>query len=359
MTDQRSAEKGDAMRLLILGGSPAHIGGVETFCDRAGAALRRHDPHVDITRIATGTAYLSLRTLPLVLRGLSDLARHRLGGRGTVWLQYVNLPDLGYLLAARMLGFKVIVTPHLGKDWRSERVPALRGLSRTLLRLADRIALLARTQQEEIALPTRVPRSMIRTFLPAEVLEPKPASERHAGPLRLVHASRLSEAKGSFLVIDVCAKLRDAGIPFSARIIGSADADTQARLEAMIADRQLAREVELVGWTPPSALIGHLREADVLIHLSRVDSYPLIVLEALASGMVPVAMDLAGARDMIETYDGAIVGTQSPVDEAAAYLQRTAPADLRRRGAREADRVRADFAWDEAAAQLATVLRAA
>ena len=347
------------MRLLILGGSPAHTGGVETFCDRAGAALRRHNPQADITRIPTGTAYLSLSKLPLVLRGLTSLARQRARGRGIVWLQYVNLPDLGYLLAARMLGFKVIVTPHLGKDWRSERIPALRGLSHLLLCLADRIALLARTQEEEIALPTRVPRSMIRTFLPAEVLEPRPPSERDAGPLRLVHASRLSEAKGSFLVIDVCAKLRDAGVPFSARIIGSADAETQARLEAMIAERQLTRDVELVGWTPPSALIDQLREADVLIHLSRVDSYPLIVLEALASGMVPVAMDLAGARDMIETYDGAIVGTQSPVDDAAAYLMRVSPADLRRRGAREADRVRSDFAWGEAAALLDGVLRAA
>jgi glycosyltransferase involved in cell wall biosynthesis len=204
-----------------------------------------------------------------------------------------------------------------------------------------------------------VPRAMIRTFLPAEVLEPRPAAGHRCGPLQIVHASRLSEAKGSFLVIDVCARLRDAGIPFTARIIGSADARTRAQLEAMIAERQLTREVELVGWTPPSALIGHLRDADVLIHLSRVDSYPLIVLEALASGMVPVAMDLAGARDMIETYDGAIVGTHSPADEAAAYLMRAAPADLRQRGAREADRVRSDFAWDEAAARLADVLRAA
>lgn len=347
------------MRLLILGGSPAHIGGVETFCDRAAAALSRHDPQADITRVPTGTAYLSFGTLPLVLRGMAGLVRHRIRGRGIVWLQYVNLPDLGYLLAARMLGFKVVVTPHLGKDWRSERNPALRSLSRLLLRLADRIALLARTQAEEIALPPLVPRSMIRTFLPAELLEPFPGSVPRRGPLQIVHASRLSEGKGSFLAIDVCAKLRDAGIPFTARIIGGADASTRAALEAMIAKRRLTREIELVGWTPSAALIGHLRDADVLIHLSRVDSYPLIVLEALASGMVPIAMDLAGARDMIETYDGVIVGTKSPADEAAAYLKRAAPADLRQRGAREADRVRADFAWGEAAAQLADVLHAA
>ncbi len=347
------------MRLLILGGSPAHMGGVETFCDRASAALKRHDPHISITRLATGTAYLSLRRLPLVLRGLASLVCHRARGPATVWLQYVNLPDLGYLLAARALGFKVIVTPHLGKDWRSERISALRRLSRLLLRAAHRIALLADTQQDEIALPYNVPRSTIRTFLPAETLVPSPKSGRRTGPLRILHASRLSEAKGSFLVIDVCAHLRDAGVPFSARIIGSADAMTHGRLQAAIIDRELQREVELIGWTPPAELIDRMREADVLVHLSRVDSYPLIVLEALASGVIPVAMDLAGVRSMIENYHGAIVGTATPAEDAAAYLIQATPAALRRRGKREANRVRTDFAWNEAAALLADTLRAA
>lgn len=347
----------ETLRLLILGGSPAHIGGVETFCDRAAEALRRHDPGVDIMRIATGTAYFSCAKLPLVAKGLATLVRHRAGGRGLVWLQYVNLPDLGYLVAARLLGFRIVVTPHLGKNWRSVRNPMLRVLSRMLLGLADRIALLARTQEEEIALPERVPRSLIRTFLPAEVLAPRPAPADAPAHLRLVHAGRLSEAKGSFLTIEVCARLRDAGIPFSARLIGSADADTRSRLVAMSADLGLQREIEMIGWASPSELMDHLRDADILLHPSRIDSYPLIVLEAMASGTLPVAMDLAGARDMIETYDGAIIGSRDPVEAAAKWLAESSLADVRRRGAQQAERVRADFAWSEAAVMLADALR--
>jgi glycosyltransferase involved in cell wall biosynthesis len=344
------------MRLLILGGSPAHRGGVETFCARASEALKLRAPQIAVTRVATGTAYFKLANVPALFAGLARLARFRAGGRGLVWLQYVNLPDLGYLLAARLLGLKVVVTPHLGKNWRSERNRILRTVSHMLLCLADRMALLAKTQEQEIVLPKRVPRSLIRTFLPAEVLEHRITTPPRARHLRLLHASRLSEAKGSFLMIDVCAKLRDAGIAFSARIVGAAEEDIYARLRAAITDQKLDAQVELVGWVPPCALPDYLRDADILIHLSQIDSYPLIVLEAQASGMLPVAMDLAGARDMIETYDGTIVSALRPVDEAADFLIHADPADLRRRGAHEASRVRSDFAWDEAAKLLVSSL---
>jgi hypothetical protein len=39
-----------------------------------------------------------------------------------------------------------------------------------------------------------------------------------------------------------------------------------------------------------------LREADVLVHLSTIDSFPLIVLEALAAGTLPLVFPMAGSR---------------------------------------------------------------
>jgi glycosyltransferase involved in cell wall biosynthesis len=329
---------------------------VETFCDRAREALKLRDPRIEITSLGTETAYLNVRKLPLPIQSIMRLVRYRARGRGVVWLHYVNLPDLGYLALARLLGFKVMVTPHLGTNWRSQTNPALRGLSRLLLRFANRIALLARTQEEEIALPEGVPRSLIRTFLPAQALTPQPDAIERPRHLRLLHAGRLSEGKGSFLMLDVCAQLRDACVAFTAQIIGSADEETYARLKAIIIERNLEKHVEMIGWTPPSVLIEHLREADILVHLSKVDSYPLIVLEALASETLPVAMDLAGARDMIESYDGATVTALCPADDTASYLMRADVDDVRQRGACEAKRVRADFAWDEAAASLVDAL---
>ena len=344
------------MRVIILGGSPNHFGGVETFGDRAESALGRYSPHVSVERLWTQTAYLTLKRLPKIVHGLTRLASARMRGPAVVWLQYVNLPDLIYLFVARVLRFSVIVTPHLGVNWASQRRPFLRELSRALLGLSDRIALISRTQTAEIAFPANPLPDLIRTFLPYEVLETADYLPSRSGPLHLIHATRLSEAKGTFLAVDVMRRLREAGVTFTAEIIGAADEPTSDRLSHMIAKAGLGEAVSIPGWMPPADLMERLRGADVLIHLSRTDSYPLIVLEALAAGVLPLVLDLPGARDIVETYDGCVVPAATAVDEAAAFLTETEPADLRRRAAIQSARVREDFAWDKAIALLQAVM---
>jgi hypothetical protein len=78
----------------------------------------------------------------------------------------------------------------------------------------------------------------------------------------------------------------------------------------------------------------------VLVHLSQIDSYPLILLEAMACSALPVAIDLAGARNMIATFDGAIVGEADAVEETVRWLVASDLADLRSRGKAVAARVR-------------------
>jgi glycosyltransferase involved in cell wall biosynthesis len=343
------------MKIVILGGSPRHFGGVETFCQRAKSALENRSGTHEISWLTTRTAYLSLSRLPGLLRGLAEFARMRLDGRAVVWLQYVNLADLAYLVLGKLLGFRVVVTPHLGTNWRSQQNGALRSLSRTLLGLSDKIALLARTQAEEISLPEHTPRTMIHTFLPAEVLRDVPLRQ-HDGPLRLLHASRLSEAKGTFLVVDTAGMLSRQGTPFTAQIIGSADDGTMARLRQTISRQGLDDTAELVGFVEPDLLMERLRGADVLIHLSSVDSYPLIMLEALACGVFPIALDLAGARDIVSRFDGHIVSADGAAEQAAAFLASNDPDELRRRARHQAQRVRDAFGWDQAAALLEAAL---
>ncbi len=347
------------MRVLVVGGTRDHLGGVEAFCDRAETSIKRIRPELQIEHLWTSTAYLSLRRLPRFVLGLSHLIASRTRGNAVAWIQYVNLPDLTYVLVAKAIGYKTIVTPHLGLNWKSQRNSMLRAISRLILSRADQIPPLSRTRESEISLSSPVRRSRIRTFLPPPVFEPASESDNSAQPplsppaeLRLVHASRLSVAKGTFLVIDVCARLRDAGVPFSARIVGSADDQTRLALRKSIEEKNLSEQVQLLGWASPEQMIAHLRSADVLVHLSQVDSYPLIVLEALASGTLPLALDLAGARSMVADYDGMLVNHEQPVEDAIEHLTTNTLADIRSRAAAHAARVREDFAWPTAGALL-------
>ena len=366
------------MMVLIIGGTPAHRGGVEAFCERAVEALGRVSGWT-VEHQPSESAYLRPRGLPGYFGGLASLVRARLrrSPPDCVWLQYVNLPDLGYLVVARVLGLPVLVTPHLGSNWRSQSVPALRRLSRWLLGFAQRIALLSGTQVEEVDFPGHVPRSMIRTFLPRALLDAPmrrrsvPASaptrrdlllveagpgmqadavattecDEAAAPLRLLHSARLSADKGSFLFVEVCRRLAEAGVLFEARMTGATDADTAARLRAAIDEAGLGGRLRWDGRADLDEQIVRLAEADVLVHLSVVDSYPLIVLEALAFGVFPVCVDLAGARDMVGAHIGATVPIDEAVSRTVEIIEGLDLPALRAAAPGVAARVRADYDW--------------
>lgn len=342
-------------RLCVLGGSPHHPGGVETFCARATAAINGNPAcGWEAEWLPTATAYLRPAGLARLGRALTALRAARRRGVDLVWLQFSNLPDLLFLLAARALGLRVMVTPHLGANSRLQRSPALRRLCARLLRAADRIALLFDGQEAEIALPPGVPRAMLRTFLPAAALAPSPPVARGA-VLTLIHASRLSEGKGSLRMVELCGALRRAGVPFAARIVGRGDAATLARIAALIAEHGVGDAVVLTDWMAQDDLLAVLRQADVLVHLSTLDSFPLIVLEAMAADTMPVVLEMAGVRAMTAPYGGLVA---HDVDEAARWIAARPPAALRAAGAAIGAGVRRDHAWPVCAAAVAQAAEA-
>lgn len=160
------------MNILVLGGSPSHRGGVEAFCRRATEAVNETTGH-HAKWLSTESAYLRPRRLPLFFRAVLQFYQTRREPYDVVWLQYVNIADLLFLPVARMMGKKIIVTPHLGPNWTSTRNRFLRSLSSQLLKLCDRVAYLSETQLTELTILKSIPKSRIRTLLPRALLQPR------------------------------------------------------------------------------------------------------------------------------------------------------------------------------------------
>ncbi|WBO20846.1 glycosyltransferase [Sphingomonas abietis] len=333
-------------RMIILGGSRHHRGGLEAFCERAAIALPRHAANWQATWWPTDTAYFSLRHLGALVRAWRRLGRVKPREVDLIWLQWSTFADLLFLRRALALGIPVMATPHLGANARLQRVPVLRALSTRLLARADRIALLFAGQDTEIALPSGVPRTVTGSFLPETALSARRSIEGTA-PLKLIHASRLSHGKGTFRMVALCATLRAQGIAFHAQIAGRADPATMAELRQAIADADLGASLTLTDWMNEAALIDALERTDILVHLSELDSFPLIVLEALAAGTMPIVADMTGARAMAERYGGFVAtGTDGGVTAAADWLATQDLADLRHRAADVAAAVRREQAWE-------------
>jgi len=346
------------VKICLVGGTEAHRGGLEAFCDRAMAAVAAARPDWTMVPFATGTAYrplASLLALPAQFLALRRAAR----GWDLAWVQVSNLPEACYVLLARMAGLPVLATPHFGANARLQTQGWRRRACRWLLGRAGVLGLLFDGQADEIALPPHVPAQTLGTFLPAASFAHQAAAPRADGPLRLIHAARFSADKGSLRMLELCAALRRAGVPFQAQLVGRGDAATMAQMHEAIARDDLSAQVELVGWLDEGGMQQALRHADVLVHLSSIDSFPLIALEALAADCLPLVYPMAGVVTMVAAMGGMVAEAADPVASAVAQLTATNAQDLHRHAADAGARTRAAYAWPVMVDRLEALARAA
>lgn len=280
----------DLRAVLMAGGHSSVSGGLEMFVARAKDCVG-----------LTGHVFTETpgRLRPF-LTALGNFLSH-LPGHDIVWLHYGSAFDLLYLLLAKLLGRKVAVTPHLGDGWRSMRNPVVRTLCNRLLSLADVVFTLYETQPLSLRFPSSLARKccVMGTFLPRSLLEREVPLHAPSAPLRLAHVARLSAGKGSFAFLDVLEALDRRGIVYEASLIGPTDAETMTALKHSITQRGLT--VSILGALPQEQLLPLLARQDVLVNLSLQDAYPLTVIEALLSGVVPVCCALPGTRELART----------------------------------------------------------
>jgi glycosyltransferase involved in cell wall biosynthesis len=105
--------------------------------------------------------------------------------------------------------------------------------------------------------------------------------------------------------------------------------------------------VRFTGSIPHTAAVQLLRGAVCLLQTSRLESLGLPIIEALASGVPVVARDISVARE-VGGDDVAYYRPGDPADLAA----RIADALTGRGPTRDAERQRARFSWDHAAAAI-------
>jgi glycosyltransferase involved in cell wall biosynthesis len=140
-------------------------------------------------------------------------------------------------------------------------------------------------------------------------------------------------------------------------VTGGADAETYARVENMIADYGLGDNVQLLGRVPDEQLLELLRKSDMLIHLSTIDSYPLIVLESIACSTFPVCIDLAGASDMVRSYTGHVVSSEEAVAQTVSFVRQQQIRRIRALSSDASAMVRRDYAWTQCVSVLRSALR--
>jgi glycosyltransferase involved in cell wall biosynthesis len=155
----------------------------------------------------------------------------------------------------------------------------------------------------------------------------------------VLFCSRLVWEKNLRVLADMYNSLRARRDDFEMVLVG--DGHARAELEAMMPG------AHFLGYKSGSTLSQSYASADIFVFPSTTETFGLVTLEAMASGMVPIAARYGGAVQIIEDGKSGYLAQPNDATDLTRKVLRIldSPADLVRLRANALDRARA-FGWD-------------
>lgn len=175
----------------------------------------------------------------------------------------------------------------------------------------------------------------------------------------LLYVGRFTEVKRLGLLITAHARAqRETGVRAPLVIVGGHPGEWEGEHPLETVQRIGARDVFLAGWHDHDELPELLRAADTLVLPSVREQFGQVLVEAMACGLAPIAVDRFGPAEIVR--DGESGWLVEPDDEAGlAHALGEAmlhPAERRRRGDAALRRARECYAWPAIAATMSQTL---
>ena len=182
-----------------------------------------------------------------------------------------------------------------------------------------------------------------------------PRVERAKGagePIEVLCVGRLVVAKGLPVLIEAIAELAERDVAVTVTLVG--DGPERGAIEAQARALGVGDRVRLLGAMSPEQLIDRYAAADVFCLPSFAEGIPVVLMEAMASGLPVVTTRITGIPELVEDgSSGALVAPGRPELLADAIERLAADPALRERwGARGRERVIEEFDVAESAHRL-------
>lgn len=121
------------------------------------------------------------------------------------------------------------------------------------------------------------------------------------GELILFTCSRLAGEKGYEFLAHVATELDRRGFKFKLVIVGgNRNAVVEQEVKEMFDPLRERGKVIFTGFQVGEALMTHYASADIFLHCSITETFGLVVLEAMASGVSVIARDEGGPSDIVD-----------------------------------------------------------
>lgn len=248
---------------------------------------------------------------------------------------YLNaIAALAHLASGRASRLVLMEHSLVSRALKESRMPSrpidrlLSLLGPAFYRLADAVVGVSLGVAADLERTMRLPRGSVRVLYNPAIPDAEDLERSLAAPLQipwpedgkplLVTVGRLSPEKGYDLLLEAFMRLR-ARLDARLAIIGTGP--EEAELKRQIVERGLEQSVFMVGYQANP--YAWLRKADVFVLSSVIESFPTVILEAMAAGTPAVAFDCPeGPREIITPgSDGLLVPPRDPAALAQSLLQ--------------------------------------
>jgi len=216
---------------------------------------------------------------------------------------HTGYPD-GYAAvgAARRLGWPLVITEHASFVARQLRQPEQRWRYLEAVRAASRFIAVSDTLAAElfVAIPELEEKLVIiPNVIPLHAFQPAPPEER--SPQELLFVGDRKERKGMVVLLRAFADVLEQRPGATLRLIGKSTSEAdEARWKAMAQDFDVLHAIRFEGLADRAAVSAALRRASVFVHPSPRETFGVVTLEALASGLPVVAAQSGGISDILE-----------------------------------------------------------
>ena len=185
---------------------------------------------------------------------------------------------------------------------------------------------------------------------------PNPAPQRNQ-TLSILCVGRLTPAKGQHLLLEAIARLRDRNILVQLTLVG--DGPDRDALEQHCQQRCLQTQVRFTGALNQDQVRPLYLTHDVFVLPSFAEGIPVVLMEAMASGLPCITSRITGIPELIEHEHSGLLTAASDIDELSNSIQRLAEDEnLRSRLAQQGRaKVCAEFDLNDNIKKLAAIFR--
>ncbi|NOK33088.1 glycosyltransferase family 4 protein [Corallococcus exercitus] len=169
------------------------------------------------------------------------------------------------------------------------------------------------------------------------------------GPLRLAMVGSFLKAKGVDDVIAAVTRLHAQGLSFTLTLYGTGTPEPEVRAAF---PASLQPQLHVVPRYANATLPGLLAREEVLLFASRTEGYGMALVEAMASGLVPVSTPVGVAPSVVHPGRTGLLFPIGDVDALVAAVRELAAAPSRRQALRRAAQAQVQgLTWPDIAAR--------